>query len=66
MIVTDIEGQTEKFSLNRSYYGLYLPQLIWCHIENFSTNSFRLHLSSMKFSKEDYIRDFEIFKKSTK
>lgn len=66
VIVTNIEGQTEKFSLNRSYYGLYLPPLTWRHIENFSTNSLSLHLSSMEFSKEDYIRDFEIFKKSTK
>lgn len=62
VIITDKEGLTEKFSLNRSYYGLYLPAKTWRHIENFSTNSLALHISSESFSKEDYIRDFDDFK----
>ncbi|WP_369014303.1 sugar 3,4-ketoisomerase [Flavobacterium anhuiense] len=62
VIITDKEGITEKFSLNRSYYGLFLPAKTWRHIENFSTNSLALHISSESFSKEDYIRDFEEFK----
>lgn len=62
VIITDKEGVTEKFSLNRSYYGLYLPAKTWRHIENFSTNSLALHISSESFSKEDYIRDFDDFK----
>ena len=28
-----------KFSLNRSYFGLYIPSLLWKRVENFSTNS---------------------------
>ncbi len=62
VIVTNTDGSIEKFSLNRSYYGLYLPAKTWRHIENFSTNSLALHISSNPFSKEDYIRDFEEFK----
>ncbi|MDY0987387.1 TDP-4-oxo-6-deoxy-alpha-D-glucose-3,4-oxoisomerase [Flavobacterium sp. ACN2] len=62
VIITNKDGITEKFSLNRSYYGLYLPAKTWRHIENFSTNSLALHISSESFSKEDYIRDFEEFK----
>lgn len=53
-----IEGKDKKktiFSLNRSYYGLYLPPLTWRHIENYSTNALSLHLSSHKFDKDDYI-----------
>ncbi|WDF62905.1 sugar 3,4-ketoisomerase [Flavobacterium sp. KACC 22763] len=65
IIITNIDGSTEKFSLNRSYYGLYLPAKTWRHIENFSTNSLVLHISSEKFSKEDYIRDFNEFKMLT-
>jgi len=59
VVVTRPEGTTEKYSLNRSYYGLYLPARTWRHMENFSTNAFALHLSSSVFSDEDYIRDFE-------
>lgn len=62
VIVTNADGSTEKFSLNRSYYGLYLPAKTWRHIENFSTNSLSLHISSEIFSNEDYIRDFKEFK----
>jgi hypothetical protein len=58
------DGNTEtKHSLNRSYFGLYVPKLIWRSIENFSTNSLALILSSSYFSLEDYIRDFDVFKK---
>jgi len=52
-----------KFSLNRSYYGLYIPNLIWRRIENFSTNSLALNVTSMGYDADDYIRDFEEFKK---
>ena len=62
VIITNADGTTEKFSLNRSYYGLYLPAKTWRHIENFSTNSLSLHISSEIFSKDDYIRDFKEFK----
>lgn len=61
-IVTLKNGQTKKFSLNRSYYGLYLPPNNWRHLENFSTNSLSLHLSSKKFDPSDYIRDFKFYK----
>ncbi len=63
IVVTNANGSLEKFSLNRSYYGLYLPAKTWRHIENFSTNALALHVSSEIFSKDDYIRDFEEFKK---
>lgn len=63
VVVTNTDGTTEKFSLSRSYYGLFLPAKTWRHIENFSTNALAFHVSSEPFSKEDYIRDFENFKK---
>lgn len=62
-VVVD-DGQTQKkFSLNRSYYGLYVPSGLWREIENFSTNSLALEFGSEHFEKEDYIRDYELFKK---
>ena len=54
---TGIRG---KFSLSRPNLGLFLPELTWRHIENFSTNALALHISSSFFSKEDYITDFNI------
>lgn len=62
VVITHLDGTKEKYSLNRSYYGLYLPPKTWRHIENFSTNALALHISSKIFSNEDYIRDFENFK----
>lgn len=62
VVITNIDGSIEKFSLNRSYYGLYIPAKTWRHIENFSTNSLGLHISSESFFNEDYVRDFDEFK----
>lgn len=62
VVITNQDGSTDKYSLNRSYYGLYLPPKTWRHIENFSTNALALHVSSKFFLEEDYIRDFASFK----
>ncbi len=51
-----------KVSLNRSYYALYVPKMIWRHIENFSTNSVCMIMASEKYNEADYIRDFDQFK----
>lgn len=51
-----------KFSLNRSYYGLYVPSMFWRSIENFATNSLALIVSSVPYDDADYIRDFKEFK----
>ena len=56
------DGTTEKkYQLNRSYYGLYIPNGLWRHMENFSTNSVALVLSSTLYSADDYIRDFDAY-----
>ena len=58
------DGDKEvKFSLNRSYFGLYVPSLLWRRIENFSTNSLALIVSSIPYNSNDYIRDFNEFLK---
>lgn len=63
VIITLPNGTSEKYSLNRSYYGLFVPQNIWRHIENFSTNALALHISSEFFTSEDYLRDFNDYKR---
>ena len=62
VIITNPDGNKEAISLNRSYYGLYLPPLTWRHMENFSTNALGLHISSKVFDEKDYIRDMAMFK----
>ncbi|MDG4944785.1 FdtA/QdtA family cupin domain-containing protein [Weeksellaceae bacterium KMM 9713] len=57
------DGQVERiYSLNRSYYGLYVPKMYWRSLENFSTNALALIVSDRPFDELDYIRDFEDFK----
>lgn len=56
-------NQEIKFSLNRSYYGLYVPKMYWRKLENFSTNSLALIVSDKHYDVNDYIRDFDEFKK---
>ena len=56
------DGNKEhRFALNRSYYGVYVPKMNWRKIENFSTNSLALIISSTNYDSNDYIRDFNYF-----
>ena len=58
------DGEEKRaFHLNRSYYGLYIPRGLWREMDNFSTNSLALVLSSTKYDVNDYIRDYEEFKR---
>jgi oxalate decarboxylase/phosphoglucose isomerase-like protein (cupin superfamily) len=57
------DGEEEKrFTLNRSYYGLYVPKMMWRTLENFSTNSLAFVAANAPYNEKDYIRDFEEFK----
>ena len=57
------DGKEEKtFTLNRSYFGLYVPNRIWRHMDNFSTNSLALIVADQPYDEKEYIRDFENFK----
>ncbi len=58
------DGENKKiFNLNRSYYGLYIPNGLWRTMENFSTNSLALEFGSIHYDMNDYIRDYEDFLK---
>lgn len=53
-----------KFHLNRSYYGLYIPPMVWREIDNFSSGSVCLALASNFFDEADYYRQYSEFKKA--
>lgn len=60
------DGKEEKtYSLNRSYKALYVPNMTWRSLENFSTNSVCLVLNSGSYSEDEYIRDFASFQQQT-
>ena len=62
-VILDDGEDTKIYSLNRSYYGLYVPKGMWRQMQNFSTNSLALILASTHYSPADYIHDYEEFKR---
>ncbi|HIR37164.1 MAG TPA: WxcM-like domain-containing protein [Candidatus Limisoma gallistercoris] len=59
------DGKEERrYHLSRSYYGLFVPNMMWRVLDNFSTNAVTLVLSSAPYDPADYIEDFEEFKKA--
>lgn len=65
-VLLDNGMEVKTFSLNRSYYGLYVPNGVWRQMLNFSTNSLALIVASTSFDLSDYIHDYELFKKQNK
>jgi len=58
------DGMAQKtIILNRANYGLYVPNMLWRRMQNFSTNAVALVLASLPYSTDDYIRDYTEFKK---
>ena len=62
-VIVDDGEKKKKFTLNRSYYGLYVPAGLWRVMENFSTNSLALEFGSINYNPGDYIREYDKFLK---
>lgn len=60
-VTLDDGFQKQKFALNRSYYGLHIPPLIWREIDNFSSGSVCMALASEFYSETDYYREYQDF-----
>lgn len=56
------DGYTESFPLDQPFRGLYIPKYCW-HTMRYSHNAVQLVLASSKYEKEDYIRDYDVFRK---
>lgn len=61
-VVLDDGNEVKTYSLNRSYYGLYVPKMMWREMKNFSTNSLALVVASTEYDENEYIRDYGQFK----
>ena len=58
------DGMAQKtVTLNRAYYGLYVPNMIWRRMQHFSTNAVALVIASLPYDKDDYIRDYAEFQR---
>ncbi len=60
-VILDDGTNKNRYHLNRSYYGLYIPPLVWREIDNFSSGSVCVVLASDKYNEEDYYRDYSTF-----
>ena len=59
-VVLDDGYDQKRFHLNRSYYGLYIPTMIWRELDNFSSGSVCIVLASEHYDENDYIRDYQV------
>lgn len=62
-VILDDGHEKKLYTLNRSYYGLYVPKGLWREMDNFSTNSLAMILSSTDYDAGDYVRDYDEFLK---
>lgn len=60
-IYVDDGNESKTFTLNRSYYGLYIPKGLWREIKEFSSNAVALEFGSIHYDVDDYIRDYDEF-----
>lgn len=58
-VLLDDGKEKKRIHLNRSYYGLYVPTMIWRELDNFSSGSVCMVLASNKYDEADYYRDYE-------
>ncbi|WP_299238817.1 FdtA/QdtA family cupin domain-containing protein [Sulfurihydrogenibium sp.] len=65
-VVVDDGYEKRRYHLNRSYYGLYIPTMIWREMDNFSSGSVCLVLASDFYNEDDYIRDYDEFLKEVR
>lgn len=61
-VILDDGSERRKYTLNRPNMGLYIPQLVWRELENFSSGSVCLVMASLPYSEDDYYREFQDFK----
>ena len=60
-LVLDDGEDRKRFHLNRSYYGIYLPPLIWREIDNFSSGSVCAVMASEPYNEDSYYREYSQF-----
>lgn len=65
-VLIDDGSERKRFHLNRSYFGLYIPPMMWREIDNFSSGAVCMALASAHFDEADYYRDYDVFSRAAK
>ncbi len=65
-VILDDGRERKRFHLCRSHYGLYVPNMMWRELDNFSTNSVAMVLSSTLYDARDYIEDYTAYRQELK
>ena len=60
-VTVDDGNDKNIFTLNRSYYGLYIPKGLWRTMDNFSTNSLALEFANTEYDRSDYVENYDEF-----
>lgn len=63
-VVVDDGANRRRHALNRSYYGLYVPPLIWRELDNFSYGSVCTVLASECYDAADYFYKYEEYREA--
>jgi dTDP-4-dehydrorhamnose 3,5-epimerase-like enzyme len=61
-VILDDGRNRDRVRLNRSYYGLYVPRMIWREIDDFSSGAVCLVMASLPYDEDDYFRDYDAFR----
>jgi oxalate decarboxylase/phosphoglucose isomerase-like protein (cupin superfamily) len=62
-LITETSEGKKSFFLNNPHEGVYIPSMTWQYLQNFSSGAVCLVLASDVYKEDDYIRDYDIFKK---
>ena len=62
-VILDDGINKKRVTLNRPNLGLHVVSGLWSELDNFSSGSICMVLSSDLYEEDDYIRDYEKFKK---
>jgi dTDP-4-dehydrorhamnose 3,5-epimerase-like enzyme len=65
-VVLNDGNETKRFHLNRSYYGLYVPTMLWRELDNFSSGAVCMVLASNTYDESDYYRDYDEYLQALK
>ncbi len=65
-VTLDDGHEKKRFHMNRSYYGLFIPPMMWRDLDNFSSNAVCLVLASELYDEGDYYRHYDEFLEATK
>lgn len=65
-VILDDGKNRKTVHLDRAYYGLYIPKMIWREVDNFSSGAICLVLASLPYDETDYYRDYDEYLRALK